>query len=135
MPASLRFALVLFFGGLAAAALALGVAQWQRETRSRIVAEAATGGDAGSGSTAIRRYGCGACHEIPGIPSASGHVGPSLEGFAGRAEIAGLLANNPAELVHWLREPQAVKPGSGMPNQGIDETDARHITAYLLSLD
>lgn len=135
MPASLRFGIALFMGSLAVAVLALGIAQWQRETRARTMAEAATGGHVDAGMASIRHYGCGACHEIPGIPEASGRVGPSLEGFAGRAEIAGLLANNPADLVFWLRSPQAVKPGTGMPNQGMSESEGRDMAAYLLTLD
>lgn len=135
MPASLRFGVALFMGGLAAAVLALGIVHWQRETRARTMAEAATGGHVDAATASIGHYGCGACHEIPGIPGASGRVGPSLKGFAGRVEIAGLLANNPADLVLWLRNPQAVKPGSGMPNQGMSESEGRDIAAYLLTLD
>lgn len=135
MFASLRFGLALFVTGLLAASAALGLAQWQREARARTMAEAATGGHVDAGKVLIGRYGCGACHEIPSVPAASGRVGPSLEGFAGRAEIAGLLPNDPAELDLWLRQPQTVKPGNGMPNQGISETEARDIAAYLLTLN
>lgn len=135
MPASLRFGLSLFVAGLMTAALALGLVRWQRETRTRAMAEEATGGHVEAGATQIERYGCGTCHEIPGIPAASGRVGPPLARFAGRAEIAGLLANQPAELIFWLRQPQTMKPGNGMPNQGITDIEARDIAAYLLTLD
>lgn len=135
MSASVRFGVALFGAGLIVAALALGLVRWQRETRTRTMAEEATGGRIEAGTALIERYGCGACHKIPGIPASSGRVGPSLEGFAVRTEIAGLLANEPAELAFWLREPQTVKPGNGMPNQGITAIEARDIAAYLLTLN
>ena len=135
MPASLRFGLGLLISGLVTAVLALGVVYWQRETRLQAMAQNSTNGDVDVGKAAMTRYGCGACHEIPGLAGANGRVGPSLDGFARRAEIAGLLVNQPDALVRWLREPQAVSQSSGMPNQGIGEDEARDIAAYLYMLD
>ena len=40
-----------------------------------------------AGRTAIRRYGCGSCHEIRGVPGAVGNVGPPLTRVADRTYI------------------------------------------------
>lgn len=82
---------------------------------------------------AIDAYGCGSCHTIPGIRGADGLVGPPLTRFHERAYIAGQLPNTPENLVHWIRNPQEVEPGTAMPDLGVTEEDAREIAAYLLS--
>lgn len=79
-------------------------------------------------------YGCGACHTIPGVPGARGLVGPSLSGFARRQSIAGQVANTGEFLVRWISVPQAIKPGTAMPNLGVSEARARDIAAYLYTL-
>jgi cytochrome c2 len=94
----------------------------------------AAGGSPERGQQAIPRYGCGACHTIPGVPAAQGKVGPRLADLHERVMIAGRLANTPENLVHWIREPQSVSPGTAMPNMGVTDADARDIAAYLLSL-
>lgn len=89
------------------------------------------GGDARDAPGLIDAYGCGACHTISGIADADGEVGPSLAGFASRRTIAGMLPNTPANLVRWIWHPQAVEPGTVMPDLGLSERDARDIAAYL----
>jgi cytochrome c2 len=91
-------------------------------------------GDAHHGAKLIRQMGCGSCHTIPGVPDARGNVGPSLAAIADRAFIAGVLPNTQENMVAWIRTPQAVVPGNAMPDMGIDESDARDITAYLYTL-
>jgi cytochrome c len=81
----------------------------------------------------MQGYGCGACHTIPGVPGADATVGPSLAGMGGRRTIAGVLPNNPRNLVRWLRDPQAVPPGTVMPDLDLGEPQARDIAAYLYS--
>lgn len=92
------------------------------------------GGDAARGKVAIGAYGCGSCHIVPGVPGAQGLVGPPLTGFARRRYIAGALPNTPENLTTWLRDPQAIEPGTIMPNLGIDDADARDLAAYLATL-
>lgn len=92
------------------------------------------GGDAAAGRVAIRRHGCGSCHQIPGVRGAEGVVGPPLEEFARRKYIAGNLPNEAENLVVWIMDPQAVEPGTAMPNLLVTETDARNIAAYLATL-
>lgn len=91
-------------------------------------------GDAGYGRQAILQYGCGACHTIPGIPGANTLVGPPLTDWRGRRYIAGNLINTPENLMHWIQNPQAIEPGTAMPDMNIDDQDARDIAAYLYSL-
>lgn len=101
---------------------------------SRTPAWDVAGGNAAQGAMLIRGHGCGACHRIPGIGDAKGDVGPSLAGFGDRVYIAGVLRNNPENLVTWLRDPQQVVPGNAMPDLGLTDQQARDIAAYLYKL-
>lgn len=92
---------------------------------------AVQGGDPDRGRTAILGYGCVSCHVIPGLPEARARVGPDLDDLATRRIIAGQHPNQPEVLVRWLQEPQTMRPGSGMPEMGVSEQDARDIAAYL----
>jgi cytochrome c2 len=91
-------------------------------------------GDPAAGARAIDAYGCGACHTIPGIRSASSMVGPPLTEWGHRTFIAGTVANDVDNLITWLRDPDAIRPGTAMPDLGVTEADARDIAAYLLDL-
>lgn len=91
-------------------------------------------GDTQRGKAAIERRSCVACHVVPGIPGPATTLGPSLEGSSKRGYIAGVLANTPANMERWLREPQLVVPGTVMPNMGIGPAEARDIVAYLRTL-
>jgi cytochrome c len=93
-----------------------------------------TGGEPSRGREAIQRYGCGTCHTVPGVDSASGMVGPPLTGIADRTYLAGQLPNNPDNMKRWIREPQSIEGGSAMPNLNVTEGDARDIAAYLYTL-
>jgi cytochrome c2 len=92
------------------------------------------GGDPKQGEIALYEYGCGACHVIPGIPGAEAYVGPPLINWAERAYIAGNLTNTPDSLILWLQNPQAIEPGTVMPDLDVTEEDARDMSAYLFSL-
>lgn len=92
---------------------------------------ALSGAHAERGPALMKSYGCATCHTIPGMENARGQVGPPLAQFGRRAFIAGVLSNNPDNLVKWLRSPQSVIPGNAMPNTGLTEEDARDIAAYL----
>jgi cytochrome c1 len=92
------------------------------------------GGDAARGKLTIGRSGCGSCHEIPGIANARGLTGPPLTHFARRTIVAGLLPNTPQNLVHWVRQPQAVVPNNAMPDSGLTDAQARDVAAYLYTL-
>jgi len=94
----------------------------------------ATGGDPVRGREEIRHHGCGACHSIPGVPGATALVGPPLDHMASRAYVAGMLPNTADNMREWIMHPQKVKPKNAMPDMGVDEKDARDITAYLYTL-
>jgi cytochrome c1 len=92
------------------------------------------GGDATRGARAIGTYGCGSCHIIPGIDGATGAAAPPLTSFASRTSVAGAVPNTPPQLVAWIMNPQAIEPGTAMPNLGVRAADARDIAAYLYTL-
>jgi len=94
----------------------------------------ATIGDAERGRIALTQYACHACHMIPGITGSEVFVGPSLHKLANRPTIAGDIPNTPDNLAHWIRNPQAFDAATAMPNMGVNEQDARDMTAYLARL-
>jgi cytochrome c2 len=80
-------------------------------------------------------YGCTGCHDIPGMSSPRGIVGPPLAGMARRAFVAGQLPNRPEVLVAFLQDPASLVPGTGMPDVRLSLEDARHVAAYLYTLE
>lgn len=92
------------------------------------------GANAQHGQALINHYGCGACHTIPGISGADGLVGPPLDHWSRRSFIAGIMRNNPQNLMHWIEHPQQVVPGVDMPDMGVTPKDARDIAAYLYTI-
>jgi len=97
-------------------------------------AEQLTGGSVSRGRTAIGKYGCAACHTIPGIEGATAVVGPPLSNIAIRQYLGGHLINTPDNMIKWIQHPQAIDPKNAMPEMGIGDQDARDITAYLYTL-
>ena len=93
-----------------------------------------TGGNAERGAALIQDYGCGSCHQIPGVANADGLVGPPLSNIGIRVYLAGMLRNTPDNMEFWLRHPQQVIPGNVMPDMGVTASDARDIAAYLYTL-
>ena len=89
--------------------------------------------DRAHGLELAQRYGCAACHEIPGAAT-TGYVGPTLRGVERRAYLAGGLPNTPATMVELIRFPDRARPGTLMPNLGVSESDARELAAFLYSL-
>jgi cytochrome c len=103
----------------------------QAQQRANLLA----GADLDRGVQALQDYGCITCHTIPGVPGANSLVGPPLNDWAGRGFIAGMLPNNPDNLMFWIQFPQEVQPGNVMPNMGVGDSDARDIAAYLYTLE
>ena len=78
---------------------------------------------------------CSQCHTIHGLSQASGTVGPDLTHIGSRSTIgAGRLTNTQANLTAWIRDAQALKPGSYMPNLHLDEQQASALAAWLETL-
>jgi cytochrome c1 len=92
------------------------------------------GGNARAGQQDIRKYGCNACHTIPGVAGARGLVGPPLAGIGERQYIAGELQNTPENLMKWIQHPHQVEPHTVMPDMNVSEQDSRDIAAYLYTL-
>lgn len=119
----------VLLASLAGAGLAADFADERRDLRTQ--AAAVTGGNPIAGEAKFISYGCGGCHSLSNVRKATGMVGPPLDGVALRAIIGGKLANKPANLQRWIRDPQAVSPGTAMPDLNVGETDARDISAFL----
>jgi cytochrome c len=110
---------------------AAAVASWSSQRQHERVARAITGGDPAHAPEIMRRYGCGGCHTIPGIPGADGQAGPPLSGLIHRVYIAGVAANSPENMIRWIVTPQQLSRRSAMPTTGISEAEARDVAAYL----
>lgn len=91
-------------------------------------------GDPVAGRVALQAYGCTTCHHVPGVVGTESYVGPPLDAWAERSYIAGSLPNEPEHLVQWIRFPQAIEPGTAMPNLDVTEEDAANMGAYLYTL-
>ncbi|MDB5596391.1 MAG: hypothetical protein JWM36_3352 [Hyphomicrobiales bacterium] len=134
----MRSAANLAWACIAALTAAGGAGLWLAETRAQqshaeTLASHATGGDAQRASAAIVHYGCSGCHQIPGIASPSGHVGPDLTTLAQRVYVGGSLRNGGETIVRMIVNPRSVNPRSAMPATGITEAEARDVAAYLLA--
>ena len=105
-----RTGVTAFAAGALTLGMLLGGCHSGRNPQSRVV----TGGSVDQGERAIKRFGCGSCHTIPGI--------------------AGELRNTPDNLTHWISAPKSVEPGTDMPDLGVSQDQARNITASLYTL-
>ena len=70
------------------------------------------------------KYGCQACH-IVDAKADKGYIGPTL------TEVGSRL--NAAWVYHWLKDPQALRPGTIEPNRNLMDEDAQALTAFLMS--
>mgnify|MGYP001252562638 CR=1 FL=1 len=93
------------------------------------------GGDPEVGRRLLDNYGCGECHAIPGVAGADSWAGPPLTEWAARRMIAGALPNTPENLMRFIMDPESVEPGTAMPDLGVDDVAARHMAAYLFTLE
>jgi len=74
------------------------------------------------------------CHAIAGT-AANQTVGPDLTHLASREMLAGEAARNtPEELYRWLKDPNAIKPDSHMPDFKLSDGEAHELVAYLEGL-
>jgi cytochrome c1 len=71
------------------------------------------------------KYDCQACH-IVDAKADKGYIGPTLTQVGSRL--------TPAWIYAWLKNPQALRPGTTEPNQNLGDEDARALTAFLMSL-
>ena len=102
--------------------------------QERVVVQETTAGNSEAGRLALASYGCNACHHIPGVSGPTAYVAPPLDAWAERSYIAGTLPNEPEYLKQWIRFPQAIEPGTAMPNLDVTDEDAGNMAAYLYTL-
>jgi cytochrome c oxidase subunit II len=89
---------------------------------------------ASAGKRVFESTACVNCHTISGTP-AKGRFGPDLTHLMSRDTIAAGAANNTPDMLSlWIRNPDAIKPGSKMPAMGLSDRDASAVTAYLETL-
>jgi cytochrome c oxidase subunit 2 len=89
--------------------------------------------EAQQGKTLFTQQACVGCHTINGV--SAGVIGPDLTHFASRKTFAGsLMATTPENLIKWIEAPEHMKPGSRMPNLGMQGEQSKALAAYLLSL-
>ncbi|HZP47765.1 MAG TPA: cytochrome c oxidase subunit II [Vicinamibacterales bacterium] len=92
--------------------------------------------DAGAlrGRDVFMKRQCVLCHQIRGT-SANGLVGPELTHLASRGTLAaGTLPNTTGHLAGWIINPQALKPGSQMPQNAMASDELQSLLAYLETL-
>lgn len=71
------------------------------------------------------KYACQSCH-IADPAKDKGYIGPMLASVGARL--------TPAWMFRYLKDPQAIRPGTIEPNQRLSDADARALTAFLSSL-
>jgi len=103
---------------------------WIREQRQpAVVADAVS-----EGRRVFETTACINCHRVTGT-MATGRFGPDLTHLMSRETIAaGAALNTPENLRLWIRNPDAIKPGSLMPAMQLNDRDLDALTAYLETL-
>ena len=94
----------------------------------------AVGSVVSEGRRIFETTACINCHTVTGTV-AKGMFGPDLTHLMSRDTIAaGAALNNPANLRLWIRNPDAIKPGSLMPAMELNEPQLDALVAYLETL-
>jgi cytochrome c1 len=70
------------------------------------------------------KYLCQSCHQV-NPQQDKGYIGPPLTQVGSRL--------NATWIYHWLKNPQASRPGTIEPNQNINDEDANALTAFLMT--
>jgi cytochrome c oxidase subunit 2 len=104
--------------------------QWIRRQRQPVFVN----GTISQGQRTFETTACINCHTVSGTV-ANGRFGPDLTHLMSRDTIAaGAALNTPENLRLWIRNPNAIKPGSLMPAMELDEQELDALTAYLETL-
>src|SRR5512132_1210835 len=86
------------------------------------------------GRRVFETIACINCHAIKGTV-ANGRFGPDLTHLMSRATIAsGAAENTPENLRQWLKDPDAIKPGSLMPAMKMSDGELDALVRYMQSL-
>jgi cytochrome c2 len=85
---------------------------------------ASTATDVGHGKDLYYgKYACNSCH-ILDAKTDKGYIGPTLTGVGSRLTAAWIF--------HWLKDSQALRPGTLEPKWSMSDDDAASITAFLM---
>jgi cytochrome c oxidase subunit 2 len=91
-------------------------------------------GQAAVGEQEFLKAACVGCHTVDGT-IAQGKVGPNLTHLGSRFIYAGGVGINTYEsMAAWLADPQAIKPGTLMPNLHLTQSEIDDIVAFLINL-
>ena len=78
--------------------------------------------------------GCAQCHTIRGV--VTGETAPDLTHVASRATLlSDTVENTTDNLTAFLRDPDAVKVGTGMPPPELSDSELRDLVAFLEGLE
>ena len=95
---------------------------------------AAEDASATAGRRVFETTACINCHTVRGT-AANGRFGPDLTHLMSRVTIAsGAAENTPESLRVWLKNPDAIKPGSLMPAMKLNAIDLDALVGYMRSL-
>ncbi len=91
---------------------------------------------AAQGAQVYSHQVCIGCHTMEGV--SAGTIGPNLTHVGSRGTIgAGLIPNTPENMAEWIRNTEAIKPGTVMAqtmrNVKMSDSDLRALVAYLES--
>jgi cytochrome c oxidase subunit 2 len=85
---------------------------------------------ASKGAELFRTMSCVDCHAFGSVGTRHA-IGPDLTEVSRRSTLgAGVMLNSPAQLRRWLENPQAIKPGSKMPNFRLTTDQIDALIAY-----
>jgi cytochrome c oxidase subunit 2 len=105
-------------------------AAWVRSQQEVAVQD----GKVATGKRVFETTSCINCHAVSGT-AANGRFGPDLAHLMSRETIAsGAAKNTTANLRLWVRNPDAIKPGSLMPAMQLNDADLDALVAYLETL-
>jgi cytochrome c oxidase subunit 2 len=87
-----------------------------------------------AGKRVFEGNACMNCHGVSGT-AADGRFGPDLTHLMSRATIAAGAANNTHDnLLLWIQNPSAIKPGSLMPAMQLSDADLDAVVNYMETL-
>jgi cytochrome c oxidase subunit II len=110
------------------------VAEPQRDFETWLNNQAVSTPSVLSADESLFRNKCEKCHTATAMAPSSGK-GPSLAHLASRETLGGgIQRNTPENLMLWLTDPQAAKPGNRMPNTPLTAEERSTLLAYLESL-
>jgi cytochrome c oxidase subunit 2 len=105
-------------------------AGWVRAQQQPAIADQA----AIAGRRIFETTACINCHAVGGTV-ANGRFGPDLTHMMSRQTIAsGAAENTTANLRSWIKQPDAIKPGSLMPGMQLNDADLDALVRYLETL-